>query len=181
VAIKTSIARRYARALLLIAKQQNKIQEFKAELGRVAEFFERQPELFSQILSPGIGRNAREKILLQILPAFGLSQELSNFILILNQKSRLDHLLKIYESYVVLSDDALGIQRAKVYSAHPLQEDIREKLIKALEKRTGKTVKAEFQLDPSLIGGLKVQIGSLLLDGSIRAQLDLMKERLTKI
>jgi len=181
VAVKTSVARRYARALLMIAREQSRINETKQELIRVVGFFDRVPDLFAQLLSPALGKQERGKILRQLIPALGLSPDTGNFILLLNQKARLEYLKKIYEAYLLLSDEASGIKRAQVYSAHPLPEDSRRRLIRALEKRTGKTVVAEFRIDRELIGGVKVQIGSLLLDGSVRAQLKLMAEKLRRI
>lgn len=174
-------ARRYARALLLIAQEKNQISEFKQQLERVALFFEEHPDLFIQLLSPALSKRAREKILKQIIPAFALSPEMENFLLLLNLKARLELLPQIYSAYLALSDQALGIQRALVFSAKPLRDNEKQKLIETLKKRTGKTILAEFQVDPELIGGVKVQIGSQLWDGSVRAQLKLMEEKLRRI
>ena len=117
----------------------------------------------------------------QLIPALGLSAVSGNFLLLLNQKARLDYLKKIYESYLLLSDQASGISRANVFSARPLSDQFKERLIKSLQKRTGKTIIAEFRLDRELIGGVKVQIGSLLLDGSVKAQLKLMEDKLKRV
>ncbi len=181
MAVKTSIARRYARALLMIAREQNRINETKQELVRVVGFFDQAPDLFVQLLSPALGKRERGKILEQLIPALGLSAVSGNFLLLLNQKARLDYLKKIYESYLLLSDQASGISRANVFSARPLSDQFKERLIKSLQKRTGKTIIAEFRLDRELIGGVKVQIGSLLLDGSVKAQLKLMEDKLKRV
>ena len=181
MAVKTSTARRYARALLLLAQERNRIQEVKRELERLARYLEGAPALFAQLLSPGLGKQAREKILRSLIAPFGLSPDTGNFLLLLNDKSRLDHLQKIYEAYLVLSDEASGISRARVSSARPLADDSRQRLVAALSKRTGKSILAEFAVDPGLLGGVKVQIGSLLLDGSVKARLRMMEEKLKKI
>jgi F-type H+-transporting ATPase subunit delta len=181
VALKGSVAKRYAKALLLIAQEKNLVREIGEDLKKVSVFFDGNQELFTQLLSPALNLSDREKFLDSMSAAMGLRPETANFFHLLNRKVRLEHLKRIQESYQTLSDQASGLVRAEVSSAHTLPEDLRRRLIGTLEKRTQKKVMAEFKIDSGLIGGIKVQIGSTLLDGSIAAQLKRMEEDLKKI
>lgn len=178
--VSSAVATRYARALLVIAQSQNQAKQLKEQLSQVAEFFEKEPELLAQILSPALSASEREKILKALAQGLGLDEVLANFLYLLNQKRRLDHLAKIQQAYLKLMDDASGIARAKVMSAWPLSSELQEKLVKSLEKKIKKKVVAEFELDRELIGGLRVQVGSLLLDGSVLAQLKGLEEKLKR-
>jgi len=178
VPVSSSVARRYARALLMIAQSQNQAQTLKEQLNQLGEFFGKEPELLVQILSPALSNSEREKILKQLAQGLGLNEILVNFLYLLNQKRRLDHLSKIQEAYLKLMDEEAGIARARVMSAWPLSSQLQEQLVKSLEKKIGKKVIAEFELDRELIGGLKVQVGSLLLDGSVLAQLKSLEGKL---
>jgi len=181
VALKGSVAKRYAKALLLIAQEKNLVKETGQDLKDVSHFFNGHQELFVQLLSPALNLNDREKFLDSMVSAMGLGPETANFFHLLNRKGRLEHLDRIQEFYQTLSDQASGLVRAEVFSAHNLPEEFRTRLIGTLEKRTRKKVLAEFKIDSGLIGGIKVQIGSTLLDGSIAAQLRRMEEELKRI
>lgn len=180
MALKGSVARRYARALLRLAVEQNQVPETGAELADIARFFEQNPELYLQLLSPALSAGDREKFLNRMVELMGLSQATANFILLLSRKGRLEHLPRIRDEFRTLSDQAAGMVRVKVSSARPFPEGLKARLLSALQKRTGKKVEAQFAVEPELLGGLKVQIGSLLLDGSISSQLKRLKEELER-
>jgi F-type H+-transporting ATPase subunit delta len=116
-----------------------------------------------------------------MIQSLALSEDMSNFMHLLNHKGRLEYIKKIQEQYRLLADQASGLVRAQVFSARPLAPDMQTRLILALEKRTLKKVEAEFAVSPELIGGLKVQIGGMLLDGSVAEQLRRMEESLKRI
>lgn len=181
MALKGSVAKRYARAILLIARDKNLIAEIGQDLNKVASFFDGQKELFVQLLSPALNTSDRGKFLDQMISAMGLRPETANFFHLLNQKGRLEHLKGIQQFYQTLSDEASGLVRAQVFSAHDLPDEVKGRLVASLEKRTAKKVKAEFKIDSGLIGGIKVQIGGMLLDGSVAAQLKRMEESLKRV
>jgi len=175
------VARRYAKALLRLAEEKNQAPQAGAELSRIAHFFERNPDLYLQLLSPALSAGDREKFLNRMIELMSLSPQVANFILLLSRKGRLEHLQRIHAEFRLLSDQAAGLVRAQVTSARPVPEHEKARLVQALEKRTNKKVEAQFAVAPELLGGLKVQIGSLLLDGSISAQLKRLKEELERI
>ena len=181
MALQGSVARRYAKALLGIASGKNQIQGIGAELISVVSLFDRHPDLHIQLLSPALTTSEREKFLNTMIQGLGIGQDTANFLLLVNRKGRLEYLKRIRDEYQKFSDDAAGLVRAQIFSAHALPGDTQGRLISALEKRTSKKVEAKFEIVPGLIGGIKVQIGGLLLDGSISAQLVRMKEELERI
>lgn len=181
MALRGSVARRYARALLMVAEEKKRAAEIGAELAALTGFFDKYPDLHTQLLSPALDLADRSKLIDSIIRSFKLSAESGTFLHLLSQKGRLEYLHRIQDWYRRLADDASGIVRAQVFSAHPIPGQIQERLVRALEKRVSKKVQAQFVTDKELIGGLKVQIGSLLLDGSVAAQLRRLEEDLKRV
>ena len=173
-----SIARRYARALILIAQEQNQLEEFGRELLSLEDFFKENLGLFQQLLSPQLSPSQREEVLKLVGEKLGLSQTLVNFLLLLNRKHRLDLFFRVVRAYQILSDQLSGIARAQIFSARPLSEQFRQKLLSLLEKKLNKKIKAQYFQEPDLIAGIKVKVGSLVIDGSVQAQLKMLAEKL---
>ena len=108
------------------------------------------------------------------------SAVVKNFLKLLIEKNRIGALPAINDYYARLTDELSNITRAEIIAARPLNEGARSKLIGALRSFTSKDVRAEVKADESLIGGVVVRIGDLVLDGSIRAQLEGLKESLKR-
>jgi F-type H+-transporting ATPase subunit delta len=108
----------------------------------------------------------------------GFDRPVANFVNILSDRGRLPLLEEIIDEYQTLLDQRMGIARARVTAAHPLDAVQQRELIDRLEQITGKQVRMEVAIDPSLIGGVIAQIGSTVYDGSVRQQLQAFKGRL---
>ena len=93
-------------------------------------------------------------------------------------RRRTDLLGEVAEAFETAVDERLGFLRAKVTSATPLSEAHRRETEQALSEVTGKRVRADFDVDPSLIGGVVARIGSTIYDGSVRSQLETLRQRL---
>jgi len=104
----------------------------------------------------------------------------SNFLKLLFDKLRLAALPGISQVYQHLADEIENLKRARIKSAVPLDGDMQERLQKALEKMTKSKVVMEFEEDPHIIGGVVAMVGDLVLDGSVRTQLDALRESLIK-
>ncbi len=181
MALRGSVARRYAKALLAIARENKTIDRTGAELRKVSDFFKAGPELFAKVLSPNLTIADRAQVIDKIVSAMKISQNTAAFLKLVSQKGRLEYLARIQEAYQALSDQASGLARARVFSAHAMPAALQKTLLAALEKRLSKKVQAEFAVMPELIGGVKVQVGGMLLDGSVQAQLRRMQEELKRI
>ena len=178
--INLSLARRYAKALLSIGKEDGRYKEYGEELSSFAYLLEREAELQNAIVNPMYPRDDRKKVLDKILEMIQLNPIVKNFINLLFDKQRIDGVLQINEVYQILVDQLENISRAKVTTASPLSEEMIGRIRQALEKITGGTVVLDVADDPSIIGGLVAQVGDLVLDGSVRTQLQSLKETLIR-
>ena len=176
--ISGSIARRYAKALLSIGVDQNSYEALGTELGRMASLMESSSELATALVSPVFPHSQRRAILRDILGRLGATKMFENFVLLLVDHNRIGALGSIAREYATLADAQAGRVRARVTSARALGESEATRIKVALEKRTGKKVIMERREDPAMLGGLTVQIGDVVYDGSVRNQLATIKEQL---
>ncbi|MEW6673449.1 MAG: ATP synthase F1 subunit delta [Thermodesulfobacteriota bacterium] len=175
-----AIARRYAKALLLIGKEDGQTETYRKELAGVTDLFEREKALAQTICNPLYNAASREKVLQEVVKRLKLSRVVSSFLLLLFAKGRIGFLHSINEFYQKLADELKGVARASLVSAMALSSETVEKVRSALSSMTGKEVVLEVAEDPGLIGGIVTKIGDLVLDGSIKTQLLNMRESLKR-
>jgi len=175
-----SIARRYARALLELATEDDLAEKVGADIGDFVATVERLPELQRTLLNPGITKGQRSQLVRTLLERVSYQQITRNFLLLLVDKGRIDHLSAMVREYGALLDAQVGRTRATVRSAAPLQDQDLAQLRGLLEKMTGKTVLLEHEVDPGLIGGVVTKVGGLVFDGSLKTQLGRIHERLSR-
>ena len=175
-----SIARRYAKALLLIGKEDGQAEAYREELQGLARLLANQPDLERAINNPLYLPADRRKVLEAVVQKLSLSEVMQSFLYLLFEKGRFGFLESISDFYEKLADDLKGVARASLVSATELGDDTVEKIRAALSKRTGRDIILEVQQDPELIGGIVTKIGDLVLDGSIKTQLVNMRESLKR-
>jgi F-type H+-transporting ATPase subunit delta len=174
------IARRYAKALLAIGREDGKAEKYKEELGGFARLLEEQKELEMAISNPLYDAEGRKKVLEAVVKRLSLSKVMSSFLFLCFDKGRIQYLKDIYAFYEKLTDELANIVRADFVSAVELPKESIAKIQGALSKKTGKEVRMEVTVDPALIGGAVTKIGDLVLDGSVRTQLMSLKESLQR-
>lgn len=174
------IARRYAKALLSIGKEDGQAETYKEELAGVVKLLEEQEELQQAISNPLYDAESRKNVLELVVERLGLSKVMSSFLFLCFDKGRIEYLKDIYTFYEKLTDELANIVRADFVSAEKLPKESLEKIRAVLSKRTGKEVRMEVSVDPALIGGAVTRIGDLVLDGSVRTQLMSLKESLQR-
>ena len=174
------IARRYAKALLIIGKEDDKAESYKEELDRFSDLITRERELEQAIANPLYDVGGRKKVLQAVIDKVNISKVMSSFLLLLFDKGRFGFLNDINEFYKKLADELKGVVRASLVSATELSSETVEKIRTTLSKKTGKDIILEVEQDPSLIGGIVSRIGDLVLDGSIKTQLLNMRESLKR-
>jgi len=170
--VNVSIARRYARALLEASGAA--ADQVLAELQQFALTLEGSSELFDVISNPAYSRSQRQAVLEALLAAQPLNVALANTLRLLNDRSRLSHVSDIVRVYRDLVDARLGRVRGKVTSAKALDAGQLQALGASLRKLTQREVLLEAKVDPRLLGGLTAQVGSVVYDGSLRNQLELL-------
>jgi F-type H+-transporting ATPase subunit delta len=175
-----AIARRYAKALLIIGQQDGQTERYRTELQAVAALMTGDRRLEQAVTNPLYDSAARKRVLQALIDRLTLSTAVQSFLVLLFEKGRFGFLGAINDFYQKLADELKGIARATVTSAGELSADAVERLRAVLSKRTGKDIVLEVKQDPGLIGGLITQIGDLVLDGSIRTQLLNMRESLKR-
>jgi F-type H+-transporting ATPase subunit delta len=176
--IRSRVAKRYAKALLSLGQEDGKYQQYGKELAVFSGFFATNKEFREVIANPAFAVEDRKRILNIILGKGSYYDIVKNFLNLLLDKNRIDAIQEISSYYESLTDEVAQIARVEVVTPRPLREDARQRLEKALEEMTSKKIRMEILEDKSLLGGLVVKIGDLVLDGSIKAQLEGLKESL---
>jgi F-type H+-transporting ATPase subunit delta len=175
-----AIARRYAKALLLIGREDGQAETYKQELDGFAQLMVREKDLERAVTNPLYTSSQRKKVLQAVIERLGLSPVMTSFFNLLFDKRRIAFLGVINEFYQNLVDELQGVARASLVSATELSPETIEKIRSTLSKKTGREVVLEVEQDPDLIGGIVTRIGDLVLDGSIRTQLLNMRESLKR-
>lgn len=172
-----SAARRYAKALLLIAQQHGNQDALTAETERLAQAYEKNNELQRVLMNPAFSLTQRQAVLDEVSRKLVLSKPIQDFARLLLARGRMPQLPLIARHLRTMVDEMLGRVRAQVTSAKPLDFTAETRIRSALTKATGKNVVLEKREDPSLLGGVVTQVGDMLYDGSLRTQLELLRQR----
>ena len=175
-----AIARRYAKALLLIGKEDGQAESYRDELALVAGLVEQEKALDQALTNPLYDAGARKKVLLTVIEKLGLSKVMSSFMVLLFDKRRIGFIGPINEFYQRMADELRNVARASLVSATELTSETVDKIRGALSARTGKDIVLEVKQDPALIGGIVTRIGDLVLDGSLKTQLLNRRETLKR-
>lgn len=174
--IAGSLSHRYARAFLSLAEKAGQIDAVREELDALESVTEATAKLIPFLADPVVPPEKRRQVLVQALDAIKVSELTRRFCLFLLEKNRIRALHDIVRAYDELCDERNKIIRAKVVSARPLAAEESAEFERILIEKTGKKVLVEFAEDPALIGGVKVHVGSLVYDGSIRGELERVEE-----
>ena len=179
-----SLARRYARAVLSIARDQPNVvattDAFASELASFAEVLDlSNGELRGVLGNPGITQGERRAVLDAVLPSMNLGPTVANLLRLLLDKGRFAVLPEIRVQYMAMADELAGRVRATVSTARALTPALAAEVQASLEKATGKTVLVTFSVDSSLIGGMVAKVGDTVFDASVRSRLTAVQQSLT--
>jgi|SRR6188474_3189129 F-type H+-transporting ATPase subunit delta len=172
-------ANRYAKALIDVLYPDHAETGFE-QLQSLSKLLQEVPEALSILSNPTISIDRRKGLMKEIGSALGFNKSIRNFVDLLIERNRFGLLGEIVPAYQKLMDERLGVVHAHVTSAHPLDATEQQQLAGKLQSLTGKKVRMEVAVDPSLIGGAVAQVGSTIYDGSISQQLRAFKKRLTE-
>lgn len=174
-----SSAPRYARAFAEVTESvgldavaaQQQLQDFADSLAGSSELQE-------FLGNPSVEMSKKVAILDAIAKRIGLYSQTRNFLAVIVEHQRLLELDEIIAEYRKLADEYAGAVEARITSAHPLTPEDRAQIEAQITKLAGARVRATYVEDPSLLGGAVLEIGSTIYDGSVRAQLQQLKQKL---
>lgn len=176
--MKISTARRFAKALVSIAKEDGAHAEYGKELRTALAIFTGNPELYKTLLNPIYKVEERLKIMESVSGSLKLSPHVAKFLNVLVETRNIRLLEHVATAYARLEDELSGRLRVVVESAAPLSGSQLDDIKKKLSASTGKDIAISNSSNPALIGGLVIRIDNTILDGSIITQLQLMKEKI---
>ncbi|HMK35984.1 MAG TPA: ATP synthase F1 subunit delta [Desulfomonilaceae bacterium] len=176
--IDTTLAKRYAKALVEIGQEQNALEMYGQNLSEITQLVEASKDFRELLINPVFTKEDKKKIADQILQTMGTDPMVINFVNVLIDRKRIGQLAGIDMAFRQKVDEIHGISRGEVVSADPLNKDDLGRVTDALSNITGKTVLVTSKVDPFLIGGLVARVGDMVFDGSIRTQLNQLKESL---
>ena len=170
------IARTYARALFDAAKEQGRLDDVRADLERFAEGIRDVPELQGLIRNPELDTRAKIDALDALLE--GADDLLRNFVRLVTEKGRAPMLEEIAREYAELVAAEERILNVELTTAYELSDSEAASIVDQIEKAAGRRVEAARSVDPELIGGLVLKVGSLEVDSSVRGRLDRLRREL---
>ncbi|MDE3108658.1 MAG: ATP synthase F1 subunit delta [Acidobacteriota bacterium] len=173
-----AVASRYAAALADAALDEDNAERVRGDLAAFVAGFGESAELRNVLESPAVTPELKRKIVDELARRMNLASAVRNFVFLLIDHGRTEMLREIHQVFHETLNARLGIADAEVTSARELSAGERRELTAALEQRTGKKIEARFREDASLLGGAVVRVGSIVYDGSVREQLNRLRERL---
>jgi F-type H+-transporting ATPase subunit delta len=180
--IVTGMAGRYATALYELAKENNATDNVSTALKNFRDMANESADLRRLIRSPVIPAEAQVKALDAILARAGISGITASFLKLVASKRRLFAIESMIRDFEKLHDAERGVIRAEVTVAHPLSDEHTADLQRTLRDVTGgKEVEVTTNVDPAIIGGIVVKLGSRMVDGSVRTKLNSIRTRMKEV
>ena len=170
------IATVYATALYEAAEEEGRVEQVRRDLGEVVQAAESSADL-QQFLESEDTSDARKTDVLMELTEGG-DELVRNLLRLLVEKSREAELAGVYRAYIELVEQAQGLVHVEVVSAIPLTEPLQQALRSKIESSLHKTVQLTLTVDKEVLGGLRLRIGDRIVDGSVRYQLERLREML---
>jgi F-type H+-transporting ATPase subunit delta len=170
--IQASLSGRYATALFELAREAKTIDKVEASLAIVRQGLDESADFKGLTSSPLIGRGAAVKAIEAVADVWQLDSTTAKFLGVLAENRRLGQLGAIIRAFRQLAAQHRGETTAEIVSAHPLDAGQVDALKQQLRTRIGRDVTVDLSVDPSLLGGLVVKIGSQMIDSSIKTRLN---------
>lgn len=170
--IRASLAGRYASALFDLARDERKIDSVSASLAALSQAMVDSKDLNELVASPLVGREDAAKALAAIAAKLNVDPITANFLGVLARNGRKGQLTAVIQAFKRLAADHRGETTADVVTARPLSDDQLDRLKQQLRARAGRDVAIDMKVDPAILGGIVVKLGSQQIDASIRTKLN---------
>ena len=170
--IRASLAGRYASALFDLARDQRQIESVSTSLETLRSALADSKELSELVASPLVSRDQAGKAFAALAPGLKLDPITGNFLAVLAKNGRKGQLAQVIQLFRRLAADHRGEETAEVVTARPLNDDQLARLKQQLRARAGREVAIDASIDPAILGGIVVKLGSRQIDASIRTKLN---------
>lgn len=170
--MQASLAGRYARALFDLAQDGGSLAAVEASMARIGDALASSDDLKALVASPVVSRTDAARAIAAVSRQLSLDPLTSNFLGVLARNRRLGKLGEVVRAFASMTAAHRGEVSADVTSAHPLDNAQVEALKAKLKSRLGRDVAVNLTVDPAILGGLVVKVGSRLMDASIRTRLN---------
>jgi F-type H+-transporting ATPase subunit delta len=174
----SNISKRYARAFFEIATEEKQLERYYNELNQFASIIAQNKALNDFLANPVFEQGSKKGVVKSIIGKLQLSTMTISFLNLLVDKKRIDILHDIVICYRQLMDEVLKKVRVNIKTAFPLSSNMQDYVSSNLEKLTGRKVELFIENDPNLLGGIVIGVGDTLYDGSIKNQLNNMRNLL---
>jgi F-type H+-transporting ATPase subunit delta len=178
--IMGSIARRYAKALFGLAVEADRVEAWATSLLALQQVIEGSPDLQDVLSNPVYSKEQRRAIVEKLAAALSLDAAPRDLLFLLGDRNRLGYLSSIVATFRDFADAHLGRLRAKVTSAVKLDDVQAQAIADKLSQATKAMVLLDRAVDPAILGGVVAQVGSLVYDGSVRTQLEDLRQQLKR-
>jgi F-type H+-transporting ATPase subunit delta len=166
----------YARALFEAARDEGKLDQVAADLAALASAFEQVPALRAFLRNPQVEQAGKASVLDEICA--GADDLVRNFVRLVAERGRAGELAEINAEFEALVARAQNRLAVELTTAYELSDEEARSIVQTIEKASGRTVEATRSVDPSLIGGIVLQVGSFRADGSVRGRLERLRQEL---
>jgi F-type H+-transporting ATPase subunit delta len=176
----SSVAERYAKALLFSAKERNEIATIKDESIHLVELFDQSPDIGHLLQRTEKMPELSQSIAIELGKKLNLSYLLSRLLIVLSNRNRISIVESILKTFLVKIKEEQGIISANVTSIRQLESDEKSRINEKLNKMMNCQVEIVWQQDISILGGLYVRIGDQIFDGTLRTRIKQLQEHLTQ-
>ena len=167
-----STSKSYALALYELAKENSELNKVEDGINGIKQLFIESSDFKEMILNPTVTKEEKNKVIIKIVDKYSFCQSLKKFLGFLTLKNRLFFLNQIIDSFLNLVSISKGELKAKLLSSKELSKEELEKVRNELSKDFKSPINIDYKHDPDLIGGLIIQVGSIMVDTSIRTKLN---------
>jgi len=176
-----TVARRYARAAMLYCDSHGGHEQFAGGMATIIKALEVSPLFESLLTTPLLGRARKRKLVYGVGKALHVPEAVLKFLGILVDKARIEHLGPIHDKFDELLDEKLGRVKATVYTAVPVDEQMKVSISTVLSQFFSRRVLCSFHIDESLYGGVLARVGNTVIDSSLKGKLAQVRERISTL
>ena len=172
-----SLANRYARALCSIAIEENQVEEYQQKIQFVDQQLKENPDFMRILSSYFITKEEKHRVIDQVFEPLG-SRHILSFLKLIIDHNRIHELFPILKEFHSLCNEARGIVEGIAYTVYPLKEQELKDITQAISKKMGQSIELKNEIDPRILGGVKVVIHDRVFDGSILHKVESLKQNL---